>query len=254
MLAILTALREELTDYLAAGAFKRTATAQSIRYYQSEAQPDVVVVEGGMGRERAETATEEVIERFEPDIIISAGFAGAVKAELQPGDLLVCDMLMSLDGPAALWGPDISQTQRSVDGALMERLLGEPDGPRSEYAHGGCLSVSTFVPSSPLKGWIGEHFPVRVIDMESYWVGETAARCGVAHMAVRSVLDTMEQDLPPFIGQEAATADHHRWYRALRYMVANPFDTRRLLQMRRQARIASASLGRLLEQIVSRRP
>ncbi len=251
MLAIVAALREEVQAYLDECSFKSREGVAGVRLYQSDAQPQVVVVEGGMGRERAEAATREVIERLKPGLVISAGFAGAVRPGLRPGDLFVCDPLMYLGGPAALWRPQVSEGPHPVDVDLLEGLAGNIGAPCPLYSLSGCLSVSTLVPGSALKRWIGEHFPVSVIDMEGYWVSRTAATLGVPHLVVRSVFDTMEQHLPSFVGEEAASHDNHRWRRAIPFILANPRAVPELLRLRRQAQTASASLARLLAVLVS---
>ena len=99
MLAILAALRQEIRDYVGPRGFSETAREGGTRFYQSPAARDVVVVEGGVGRTRAEKATRQTVERFRPDLIVSAGFAGAVKPGLSTSDLILCDRVWAAEGP-----------------------------------------------------------------------------------------------------------------------------------------------------------
>ena len=97
MRAIVAAFREEIRDYLKRGKFRVADRDDSLRfYYQSRLVPEVVVVEGGPGKQRAVDATEQLIERYNPDLIISAGFAGSVQEGIKTGDLFICDRLLSM--------------------------------------------------------------------------------------------------------------------------------------------------------------
>ena len=194
MIAVVIAIAEEVRDYLDEGGFKRARGESTNRFYESPQKPDVVVVEGGVGRDRAEMATGEVIERYSPELLISAGFAGAVKPGLRVGDLFVCDRVWSVDGDPAFWKPEAASTRKLVGDESKERLSGKIGGPVHELLFAGCLSVGVFVGSSSLKGWIGSNFPVSVIDMESFWVSQLAVEHGIPHVVLRSVLDPMEGD------------------------------------------------------------
>ncbi|MFH0772038.1 MAG: hypothetical protein V1933_05410 [Candidatus Omnitrophota bacterium] len=52
---------------------------------------DVALVRSGMGKQKARKAAEDVIRTFKPDVIISAGFCGALVEELKVGDIVVSD-------------------------------------------------------------------------------------------------------------------------------------------------------------------
>ncbi len=244
--AIITALNEEIKSYLAKGEFKITDRDGAVHVYESESRPNVAVLEGGIGRENAQQATKQALQRFKPEFIVSAGFAGAVRSGYDAGHVFLCNTLMAMDGPPALWGSDTAHPTQSVDLELMEKIAETIDGTENVYARGACMTVSVFISGSGLKDWIGENFPVSVIDMESYWVSQTADEGGVPTVVARSVLDTAEQDLPSFVSGEAATADRRRWRRALSYLAKRPREVRQLLGLRRQAKVADEALSRFL--------
>lgn len=49
------------------------------------------LVRSGVGREKATKATEGIIREFHPEVIISAGFCGALVEDLSVGDIIVSD-------------------------------------------------------------------------------------------------------------------------------------------------------------------
>ena len=247
MLAIVAALKEEVKSYLREGDFRTVARDRFLRFYQSPSEPEVVVVEGGLGRQRAEEAATQVVDRYRPDVIVSAGFAGGVRAGLSPGDLFVCSKLMAVEGPAVLWRRDAASERPLLNLDILEQLT-KDTGPREEYEVCGCLSVPGLVSTSSMKAWIGETFQVSIIDMESYWVSEKAGAYGIPHVVVRSVLDPVEQTLPGFVGQMMGDdVDARMWERAVKYVVTKPMETPKLLQLASQVKVAGASLGRFLD-------
>ena len=52
----------------------------------------LVLARSGIGAERAGGMTEEIIKDFKPDLIISAGFCGALDKDLKIGDVIVSDL------------------------------------------------------------------------------------------------------------------------------------------------------------------
>ncbi len=52
----------------------------------------IVIARSGMGAERSEKMAERVIEEYKPDLVISAGFCGALVDELKIGDMIVSDL------------------------------------------------------------------------------------------------------------------------------------------------------------------
>ena len=246
MLGIVTAFKEEVREYLRHGGFRVSDRSGYLSYYRSKKEPDVVLVEGGIGRKRASEATRQIAERYDLELIVSAGFAGGVQEGLRTGDVFLCERVMSIEGPAAFWSPDSANERVLVGDNLMNGMPADMDGPYEGDASCGCLSVPQFVPTSSMKSWIGSTFPVSIIDMESYWVSETAASYSIPHMVVRSVLDPVGQTLPAFIEESVSEDSGSNWARAVKYAVAKPMETPKLIQLAGQAKAARASLAEFL--------
>ena len=252
MLAIIAAFKEEVDGYLSNRGFKVVTREKRLRFYESSQEPNVVVVDGALGKRRAQEATEAVVERHMPDYIVSAGFAGGTREGLQPGDLFVCNRLMAMEGAASMWG-----TQGTSDRPLLE--LDPPEwvpengeAAQWNFEYSGCMSIPQVVSNTQMKTWIGATYPVSVIDMESFWVSEAAEAHGRPHMVVRSVFDPLEQTLPRFVGEAVSKGGTHKWMHAIRYLASNPTDTVHLLHLSQQVKATSASLGRFLARLVRR--
>ncbi len=247
MYAIVTALREEVSRYLRRGDFRESTQSNGVGVFESPSHPDVVVLEGGIGRENAEEATRYALKTFSPEFIISAGFAGAVTPELDAGNLFLCNQISAIDGPPATWSESGAEPIQSADDGLVREMSERVRTAGEQFGSCGCMTVSTFISGSGLKSWIGSRFPVQVVDMESYWVCSLAAEHSVPSVVVRSVLDRSDQDLPYFVSCEARDSRRNRWSRALKHLARRPLDGPGLLRLRTQSRLANESLSGFLE-------
>ena len=53
---------------------------------------NLVLARSGMGNRKAEIFTENIIKNFRPELVISAGFCGALAENLKIGDVIVSDL------------------------------------------------------------------------------------------------------------------------------------------------------------------
>lgn len=248
MLAITAAFEREVKDYLKAGSFTRVrkergqaAGPGAIRFYLSSAVRDVVVVVGGFGREASGEAVRLVVEKYTPDLLVSAGFAGGAQPGLNPGEVFVCKRLLGLTGHAAYWS-----SNTVMEKSVRESALPYDQWNDIEIRWGSCLTVPSLVPGSFMKEWLGRTFATDVIDMESYWVSEAAENLKVPHLILRAVFDPMELTLPPFVAPSLGESTVRTALRAASYLIAHPGSVKAATVLMAQAKQATASLSRFL--------
>lgn len=251
MIGVVTAIGREVEDFLRQGGFQVAEVRDGVRFFESTTMPEVVLVEGGMGREKAEHATHQLIDRSSPDLIVSAGFAGAVRPGARPGDMFICNRIWALPGPATYWTEDAAQSRTLIDEPLMESLTEALGSLAGGCRWGNCLTVDQFVYNHDLKGWIGQTFAVDVIDMESYWVSEVASASDLPHLVVRTVLDPMEQRLPPFVSEAAAHQKARTVLKGAAHVIRHPGDLGKLVKVSGQVRKASQRLADVLSAVVT---
>jgi len=251
VIGVVSAIGREVSDFLDQGGFEVTDLKDGVRFFESSKMSDVVLVEGGMGREKAELATRMLIDERSPDLIVSAGFAGGVRPGARPGDLFICNELWALPGPATFWTEDGAKNRTLIDDKLMKRLTKNIEAVAGKCTWGSCLTVDQFVYNHDLKGWIGETFSVDVIDMESFWVSDVAFEKGLPHLVVRTVLDPMEQRLPPFVSEAASDEKARTLLKGAAHIARHPRDLRKLVALSGQVRRASAQLASALSAVVT---
>jgi adenosylhomocysteine nucleosidase len=252
VIAIIAALTDEIADFLAQGRFRETVGTDGNRCFESTSERDVAVVAGGIGRERAELATRLAIERYEPDLVISAGFAGAVRRGFSTGDIVLCDRVWSLEGPREGWSRDSARSLGVREGASDSGLANVLEEMRPQPKRADCLSVPRLIADSRTKEWIGTQLPVELIDMEAFWVCQTAARYDAATIVVKSVFDPVEQTLPPSVAQLAGSGAVARWRAALAIALSRPGQIPGLVRLAGQAAAARRALALSLCAIASR--
>ena len=249
-LAIAAAFRSEIGGYLRRGGFREVARSGGLRFLRSESVPRVVAVVGCLERAAAREGARAAASRFGAEMIVSAGFAAGAKPSQRSGGMLVCDRLISVEGPAFTWSRD-SMPELRPDPALLNRTLAQTGADELGYATGGCVTVPQFVSNSSMKAWLGRAFDVSALDMESYWVAEAAAEARLPWLAVRSILDPVEQDVSRFVGESLRDGRFRRGFRAVRHLAAHPSDAPGLVRLASQVRKRGEELSEFLTRLTA---
>jgi adenosylhomocysteine nucleosidase len=128
-----------------------------------------VLVCGGMGAEAARRACEAVIALYQPSLVVSAGFAGALQPQLSVGYTL---------------------TPRVVVDAS--------DGSRTDTGEGSGVLVSLDSVASPeQKAKLAKAYGAQAVDMEAAAVARGAEARGVRFRAIKVISDTSDFAMPP---------------------------------------------------------
>jgi adenosylhomocysteine nucleosidase len=203
MITVVAALDSEL-----AGIRRRMEIADSFNVGEVRIEQgrlggqDCLLVQSGMGRQRAEQALRYVLDQYQPVAVLSLGFCGALAATLRVGDLVVCSPVGALLTMPS--GPHVAPSPVGwlhCDGSLAQQALAIPMPPGlGQLVGGGCLTVPSAAGPRGVKQWLSESFVSVVVDMESFWIGSLAQEAGVPFLVVRSVSDTLAEWLPSFDG------------------------------------------------------
>jgi adenosylhomocysteine nucleosidase len=197
---------------------------RSFRFFEGG---DAVVICGGIGAEPARRAAEAVIALYAPEIIYSAGFAGALDSSLKIADILVPSRVID-----------------AGDASAVETGTGQ-----------GILVTFGAVATPEQKIKLAKSFNGQAVDMEAAAVARAAAARGVRFAAVKAISDEVGFELPGmhsrpggassggFIGAsgEFLTA------RFARFILLRPWTWPAALRLARNSRRAALALCRWLE-------
>jgi adenosylhomocysteine nucleosidase len=164
--AIVAALERELHPLIRHWpATVKQHAGRSFRFFE---QGQLVVVCGGIGTEPARRAAEAVIALYAPEVIYSAGFAGALDPALKVGGILI---------PA--------------------RVIDAGDSSSVETGAGqGILVTFGAVATPEQKVKLGKSFHAQAVDMEAAAVARAAAARGMRFAAVKAISDDVGFALP----------------------------------------------------------
>lgn len=176
---------------------------------------DTEVIAGisGVGIKNGRTAAHELISRFKPEIVINAGIAGALHADMKVGNIVVGE-----------WVYRLKKNQKL-------NLVCHSDMEFRNAITGGILTYNRFVDRRTTKKCLYEKTGAMVVDMETWGIAESCQKAGKELIAVKSVSDTSTENLPPF-GKIMDAGGNLRYVSASHYFVSNPYMLYKYLQFK----------------------
>jgi adenosylhomocysteine nucleosidase len=206
----------------------RRIEAAGLVLYQGMLQDRVVAwVVGGVGVERAARACRLLIDGHNPRVVISAGFAGALAAEIERGTI-VSPHTAARSGADAiqLAPPESAAAGRGLTIATVDHV------------------ASTMAEKQRLAAETAAH----LVDMETWAVAREALTAGVPCRCLRVVSDAATDALPPEIAKlTEATSPWRRLGAALRTVGSRPAAAGDLWRLYERAVVDSRTLADALE-------
>ncbi|HZP26618.1 MAG TPA: hypothetical protein VFB90_06180 [Dehalococcoidia bacterium] len=193
-----------------------------------------VVVRTGLGQ-RAGQAAAALLASRRPEALLSIGFAAGLDPALETGDVFVCREVRLCqedeDSVLATSGELVAMAQRAGATAGMT-------------VHSGINgTVPVMLTDRDAKLAVREAWDVQTVEMESYWVGRIAETAGIPFLAVRIVLDRLDDDLPQTEGLVTEEGESQP-VGALKHLLRHPTQLPGLLTLARASEVAGSSLRR----------
>lgn len=217
--AMVAALEREVRPLVK--RWRRVEREHEGRRYKFFESGQTVVVCGGMGAEAARRATEAAIALYQPELLMSVGFAGALDPALKVGDIFAAS-----------------------------RVIDARDGSRVEIAAGrGVLVSAAAVAGVEGKKKLADSYGAQAVDMEAAAVARGAQTRAVRFMAVKAISDESGFEMPPMDG----LVDEKGQFRAAKFAtlaVLRPWLWSRVVQLARNSAKASRALCAELERYI----
>ncbi|MFM8494537.1 MAG: nucleoside phosphorylase [Planctomycetia bacterium] len=190
----------------------------------------VAWVVGGVGVERAARACRLLVDGHRPRVVISAGFAGALAADLERGRVVAPQVV-------------VRPGSRSIDLATIESIA-------ASRRH-TILTVDRVVSTVADKQRLAAEEGADLVDMETWAVAREALDAGVPCQCLRVVSDAATDTLPPEIAHlTEATSPWRRLGAALRTVGSRPAAAADLWRLYERAVVDSRTLADALEREV----
>jgi adenosylhomocysteine nucleosidase len=229
-LAIFSALPQELKTITENIKPLRTYGLDRFRVSCAEfSSCEITAVETGVGVKNSESALTAFLWGSDPDVILSAGFGGALYSGARAGELVWASKALLFPDGTSLDIPDVEGTFKSLQG-------------RVPIKKGSVITLRDFTKKSVIINRIPLELPFPVCDMETYPLASIAARRGIPFIAVRSITDAAGEELP---FEPRDISDEHGFYsfpRALKLLLRKPGVIPGIIRLGRSSKKASRSL------------
>jgi adenosylhomocysteine nucleosidase len=206
----------------------------------------IALAASGIGMRRAQESARRVLDEMRGvDLIILTGVAGALADNLEIGEVVLADRLMTRDGDNEEPGRTIEVPHDHF--ATYSSAL---DAAGIRYARGALLTVKYPLVTGTEKRFAGEHTGAIAVDMETAVIAFEAAARGIPFVAMRTIMDTIEHDLA-----SAGLADENGKVRPLKAaatLVRNPAMVAGVIRLVRNLRQATHSMAVTIEAVTRR--
>jgi adenosylhomocysteine nucleosidase len=249
MLALLGAFGYEIADLRRQMVVDEIVANPVCRVYRGQLKgKDCLLVQTGMGKDRAEKATNFILQSYTVNTIISLGFAAALTPQLRGADVVVCSTLHCATGSEAKGQGVEAYASDAHLLSLASQTLG---GSGVSSCIGSSVGVLRLHSSPTRIQDLGDAFHAQVADMESYWIAGIASAHRIPFIAIRSVSETMHDSVEPF--DQILTSDGRLlWKRALPCFLLHPWYLMNVLAMFRRVRPARRNLAIFVSELVAR--
>ena len=209
-------------------------------------QPAAVLVQTGIGFQRAESAAKIAANRFPLKLYVSTGFAGGLRNSIRVGDLVIGQKIVSLLGSdAKVFTSDPEWTQSAEKSAekAAGRFLGG-------IHLGSIATVRQIAGRSEDKKTVAKKTDAAALDMEAAAVAGVAEERRIPFIAVRAVSDVLDEDLGFDGGLLLADDGTFKWGAGLFYLASHHAAWGPLNRLRRQTNLAARSLGLFFQEFL----
>jgi adenosylhomocysteine nucleosidase len=243
--ALMAALSQEVRPFLRRVKARRLQKAgRAVWEFPLRAGQGVLVL-SGVGQDAASRAATFLIEQYQPVIIISLGFGGAVTPELPPGALVVGETLWRYEPESGALEELAAPPSPMAIANLVERLhaAGLPT------FRGSVVTTPIIIHKAGQQSALG-HLRHPVLDLETGAVAVSLRAQKIPFLALRAVTDISGEEIPDFISQAVQEGNAPTAGTALAWLAADPRRLAALVRLWRRSRLAAKHLAQALEVVL----
>ena len=203
------------------GPLLRGATRRTLDGVELYELTSALVAIGGIGYSAATRAAELIVREADPEILVSAGLAGALTPSLKSGDV--------------------------VD---AREVIDQATGERYETIGGDAVLVTALrVAGGKGKQRLAASYSASAVDMEAAAVARVAKQHGIPFAAVKAVSDELEFPMPPVSGF-VTPQGHLRAAAFAAHVAVRPQWWLSTVQLALNSRRASRNLSAALQHLI----
>jgi len=189
-----------------------------------------LIVETGIGAIRATSAIRWVLDRFDPQLVVVGGFAGALAPNLAIGDVFVASEVVE---PS-----DDIRWRTAIPAELGDLPCGR------------LVTVPKLVAKAKDKRSLARQTKAIGVDMESAAIAETCVEQHIPCAIIRVISDEMDDELSPRLA-ELFSGGRVSIARVARLLLRSPSSAIELWRLARNSRRASRTLAAALSRLIA---
>lgn len=196
MIGIIGAMEEEVTILKRKLNDMNEINIAHVKFYVGKLNhKEVVLTQSGIGKVNASISTTLLIEKFNPEVVINTGSAGALDQTLSIGDILVSNHVLYHDANATAFGYEYGQIPQmpktyTTDPTLLKKTMHVLEQQQLNGKVGMIVSGDSFIGSSERRQKIKQQFPeAMAVEMEATAIAQTCYQFKVPFIVIRAVSD-----------------------------------------------------------------
>ena len=196
MIGIIGAMEEEVTILKRKLNDMNEINIAHVKFYVGKLNhKEVVLTQSGIGKVNASISTTLLIEKFNPEVVINTGSAGALDQTLSIGDILVSNHVLYHDANATAFGYEYGQIPQmpktyTTDPTLLKKTMHVLEQQQLNGKVGMIVSGDSFIGSSEQRQKIKQQFPeAMAVEMEATAIAQTCYQFKVPFIVIRAVSD-----------------------------------------------------------------
>lgn len=197
---------------------------------------NLLLAYSGAGAENAQTAAQLLITQGATRLI-SWGCAAALSPNLQSGDLVLADNLMSAESENI----SVDNSWYKQARTALEKLSLEAK-PRFVLRQGDLLESKVLVAKSSEKQQLYQQTRAIALDMESVAVAKVARQHHIPFLAIRAIADPVSMDLPESVSYALNAKGDVEIIKLLKFLLTHPKELSGLMTLGQQFSAAKRTL------------
>lgn len=196
MIGIIGAMEEEVTILKRKLNDMNEINIAHVKFYVGKLNhKEVVLTQSGIGKVNASISTTLLLEKFNPEVVINTGSAGALDQTLSIGDILVSNHVLYHDANATAFGYEYGQIPQmpktyTTDPTLLKKTMHVLEQQQLNGKVGMIVSGDSFIGSSEQRQKIKQQFPeAMAVEMEATAIAQTCYQFKVPFIVIRAVSD-----------------------------------------------------------------
>lgn len=178
---------------------KETVYAANKYYEGTYNGREVVVAYSKIGKVFATLTATILIEKFNCDVLLFSGVAGAISSELKVGDLIIADGVSQHDLDITAFGHPYGYVPEGevcipTDVALRNIAKDVAKEKDLTLKEGIIATGDQFVANEERKNWIGDTFKADALEMEGAAVAVVCSSLNVPFFILRAISDSADMD------------------------------------------------------------